>query len=1377
MPPRKGGRKRKLADDDSEEQSRARQPKQVKAEIQPAEEAVPPFAEELPAAGGEAENDPAAVQETLAVELQPDEVNEEPDAFAANEQEIAAPAAQPQESAESSSSSSSSSSAAAQEEAQHAPAADEEAVPADAEVDVMEQQVDPPAEPPVSSNAKQVASASKKSSNSSSSSSSSKAANKKKDPPSASSKKNQPLSAGKVVNSASKAVSFKKPAKKDTIETLLPPLEEDEEKPEPKSAMKGNKAKTPMKVQFSQAEVEEFSASQLNGTPRLDPVTGLPLNSSAPTSSQQLPVPGASAAASSSSQHHTAAYYNSGSASAPPASSMFMNNSAASEQDQEEYQQGPPPPSGTGSNEGSVRPSAVPGAAPSAQNNTSSNPSSAASPDLPDNNVVQVEKEPEKKQRLMIEKIELENFKSYGEKRTIGPFHQLFSAVIGPNGSGKSNTIDALQFAFGKRAKEVRQNKLSELIHNSKGKENLKMCRVSVYMMDILDEPDFDADKPYTVVPNTEIVLTREATSKNVSTYYLNGKTSSFTEVTDKLKERGVDLVHNRFLILQGEVEAISLMKPKAVKEGGEDGFLEYLEDIIGSNKYVPAIQQGNRDLELITGTRTDKLRMYQMSEKAREQIKPQYKEALKWIETKKHLLISEAYRKQLERKSCRETVTEVQKCHDDAEKLVQENQKKKDEIVEKHKKLTDEHQDLLKVYRAKMDELKGCQEKMAQFEMDDKQCQQEKLETEQKKKQLDEEIREAQKEQADQAKNAEEQEKKVIPQAEQELKSTERFLEVQEDKLKKFENSLSGESSRLREEKMQWEAKQAPLANKKQELRGKLEMLEFERSQLTKHVQEAHARLDRMNMEHGQAIGQRKKLQEEIDFCSEQIHVKTPLVREGQKRLDELAEIIKSKTPILSHLNRQYEEAKYQVEAHRNTSKLMKGLYEARRKGDVDFIDRLGNLGKIDDKYDVAITQAGGGKHAFDQIVTETASQGTAIIKWLSENNAGRARVIALDQVSKEGWDRNPGNLPRPRIFDMVRATEDRLRPAFYLLLKNTLVVETMDEATQVSRHNGRHRVVTLDGGIVDPSGTVTGGGMQKAEGGGLSGPEASGPAYSEAEVEKMKKERDEAREYVAGVEKELVELTPVVQEVSNELEQKTRTKKHYEARVPDLDRNIEHYANRIEEAKTMPVLNPEQEKAVSKLQTEVSKVTSEIGNVDLELTEATDKVSELTNAIFNVGGEELKNLQNEVNNVKKKVEQLRKGHIKAKGQVEIFRKNVQEAVKKEAESRKKQENAEQALVDLEKLVEKTEKEAGECLERFHLLMTETQADEHQRKDLDAQLAKIDEDQNAVAMVLLDVQEQLSRTKEKLQAATASLEDTNRKLELFRKEYKDLPD
>lgn len=73
--------------------------------------------------------------------------------------------------------------------------------------------------------------------------------------------------------------------------------------------------------------------------------------------------------------------------------------------------------------------------------------------------------------RLVIEKLVLENFKSYAgvkvhqfysdfDFQEIGPFHKNFTSIVGPNGSGKSNVIDAMLFVFGKRASKLRLKKV-----------------------------------------------------------------------------------------------------------------------------------------------------------------------------------------------------------------------------------------------------------------------------------------------------------------------------------------------------------------------------------------------------------------------------------------------------------------------------------------------------------------------------------------------------------------------------------------------------------------------------------------------------------------------------------------------------------------------------------------------------------------------------------------------------------------------------------------------------------------------------------------------------------------------------------------------------
>ncbi|ODV74932.1 condensin subunit SMC4 [Cyberlindnera jadinii NRRL Y-1542] len=135
--------------------------------------------------------------------------------------------------------------------------------------------------------------------------------------------------------------------------------------------------------------------------------------------------------------------------------------------------------------------------------------------------------------RLVIDRLVLTNFKSYAGKQVIGPFDSSFSAVVGPNGSGKSNVIDAMLFVFGFRANKMRQGKLSELIHNSETAPNLESCSVDIYFHNVQD----NVDETTSVIPETY--------RNNGSDYFINNKRSN----------KGIDLDHKRFLILQGEVE------------------------------------------------------------------------------------------------------------------------------------------------------------------------------------------------------------------------------------------------------------------------------------------------------------------------------------------------------------------------------------------------------------------------------------------------------------------------------------------------------------------------------------------------------------------------------------------------------------------------------------------------------------------------------------------------------------------------------------------------------------------------------------------------------------------------------------------------------
>lgn len=207
---------------------------------------------------------------------------------------------------------------------------------------------------------------------------------------------------------------------------------------------------------------------------------------------------------------------------------------------------------------------------------------------------------------LKVESIELENFKSYYGKNTIGPFDQSFSAVVGPNGSGKSNLLESLIFIFGHRASKMRLKKLTELIHNSSEHPPSNFASVQVNFYEV--NPAGERLNKFSI----KRTIFKESGSTK---YYLNNVEAKQQEVIDLLMKKGVDLVNNRFMILQGEVEQIASMDPKG-RNADNPGLLEYLEEIIGSNKDVGKIQELEQQIEGLVIEKTEKSMVYYDSKK-----------------------------------------------------------------------------------------------------------------------------------------------------------------------------------------------------------------------------------------------------------------------------------------------------------------------------------------------------------------------------------------------------------------------------------------------------------------------------------------------------------------------------------------------------------------------------------------------------------------------------------------------------------------------------------------------------------------------------------------------------------------------------------------
>ena len=120
------------------------------------------------------------------------------------------------------------------------------------------------------------------------------------------------------------------------------------------------------------------------------------------------------------------------------------------------------------------------------------------------------------------------------------------------------------------------------------------------------------------MINGSEFSVSRIAHANNKSEYFIDDVQTTFGQIASLLKSKGIDLDNNRFLILQvccqeseihcmkrilcvkGEVELISQMKPRGTNLR-DVGLLEYLEEIIGSDKHVDRIEQLSGNLEVAT--------------------------------------------------------------------------------------------------------------------------------------------------------------------------------------------------------------------------------------------------------------------------------------------------------------------------------------------------------------------------------------------------------------------------------------------------------------------------------------------------------------------------------------------------------------------------------------------------------------------------------------------------------------------------------------------------------------------------------------------------------------------------------------------------------
>ncbi|KAJ2699198.1 Structural maintenance of chromosomes protein 4 [Coemansia sp. IMI 209128] len=688
-------------------------------------------------------------------------------------------------------------------------------------------------------------------------------------------------------------------------------------------------------------------------------------------------------------------------------------------------------------------------------------------------------KEEAGKPRLIITQMVLENFKSYAGRQVIGPFHRSFSAIVGPNGSGKSNVIDGLLFVFGYRANKIRQGKLSELIHSSKNGGQLTQCSVEVHFKEVVDSPDGSSSED---IPGSEVVVARIATQSNQSKYMVNGSSSSYTEVTSLLRSKGIDLDHKRFLILQGEVENISQMKAMGQSEN-EVGLLEYLEDIIGTSAYKGQIEEARKQVDELNVARSERLHRVKIVEKEKNSLEDKKNEALAYIQTENELTVQKSalYQKRQHESRAKEAAEQAKY---QAAKLACESEQAR------HAAIRNAAQELEETRALTEKECKVLERRAKEVAEELSRAERSEVQLQVNRKHIKGKLKKAQ--------DSGEKEAHSMQQLRSTVSALESDMGSGRAEAADLEQRLGGERAALEEISAGLGSKTAELTaaigEKQQELapwrekigahQAALELAQTELRVLDERggagaraLDAAKAELRRLRDERvGRAAAAAERVAE-LARVNEELEAADRAAQVGEGRAA-------AGRAAVGEARRREEDARAAVGAAQSQGAVLRAILRQRDLGRIGGIHgRLGALGAIDDAYDVAASSACGA--ALDSIVVQTVAAGQACVEFLRASGVGRARFVILDTLRARA--QAPAAAPEGvrRLVDLVRPAAAAFLPAFQHAMGDTLVAADLEQARRVA-YGGprRHRVVTVDGVVLEAAGTMSGGGNRVARG-----------------------------------------------------------------------------------------------------------------------------------------------------------------------------------------------------------------------------------------------------------------------------------------------------
>ena len=665
----------------------------------------------------------------------------------------------------------------------------------------------------------------------------------------------------------------------------------------------------------------------------------------------------------------------------------------------------------------------------------------------------------------------MQGFKSFPDKTELN-FGKGITAVVGPNGSGKSNISDAVRWVLGETStKSLRGSKMEDVIFGGTSKR--KALGFAQVML-TLDNSDG------TLKDHGEIVtVTRRYYRSGESEYKIDGESVRRKDIHELFMDTGLGS-DGYSMVGQGKIDSIISAKNEDRRE--------LFEEAAGISRFRHKRKDAERRLEQAQENLVRLLDILGELESRVGPLKKQSEKAQKFLEyseEKKTLEIgvwlNKINRFTVELREQEHKIDAVRASYEVSENDLAAIEKELEEVAEKVTSIN------LAIEQSRLG-ASGYEEEALRKDGEISVLNATLEHNNETIERLTADITDADGTGAT-----------IDEQIEAKNKTIAENEKLIADKKAELE-SVANELSKVQNENME-------ISDKTVELNQTLTALTIKLSDSKVKMSQATSSIDEINSRKDTIASQIEATQKDIDYTQSQADESNKNLEFLKERIDEYenslggyqmkvdakkqkAEKIKQDAERLA---RQMAEKSDRARVLEDLEKNMEGfsgavkavLKQSQSKALPGVHGTLSQLITVDNENSTAIEIALGA--AMQNVVVSTESDAKRAINYLKQNNVGRATFLPISAIKPRYMDEKnlDDNFGFVDVASNLVDCDEQYRDIVENLLGRVMVVEDIDCAIAISkRYKNRYKIVTLDGQVMNPGGSMSGGSKGKGSG-----------------------------------------------------------------------------------------------------------------------------------------------------------------------------------------------------------------------------------------------------------------------------------------------------